>query len=137
MKRLKLKKILSGVLILGSITTAIGCTENNIKENNITENNIKENNISNIVNSVDNQEVENDDNQLKEEVIDKGEVTDKDTTDVLVEMVTSAREITGKLNAVAKALKAEADRPEFDLFGAVEKRPAAEVITEALKRYES
>ena len=50
---------------------------------------------------------------------------------------TSAREITGKLNAVAKALKAEADRPEFDLFGAVEKRPAAEVITEALKRYES
>ena len=32
MKRLKLKKILSGVLILGSITTAIGCTENNIKE---------------------------------------------------------------------------------------------------------
>lgn len=50
---------------------------------------------------------------------------------------TSAREITGKLNAVAKALKAEADRPEFDLFGAVEKRPAAEVIAEALKRYES
>jgi hypothetical protein len=50
---------------------------------------------------------------------------------------TSAREITGKLNAVAKALKAEADRPEFDLFGAVEKRPAAEVIAEALSRYES
>ena len=76
MKSLKLKKILSGVLILGSITTAIGCTENNIKENNITENN-----SSNIVNSVDNQEVENDDNQLKEEV------TDKDITDALVEMV--------------------------------------------------
>ena len=94
MKRLKLKKILSGVLILGSITTAIGCTENNIKENNITENN-----SSNIVNSVDNQEVENDDNQLKEEVIDKGEVTDKDTTDVLVEMV--------KMNIYSKDVNTE------------------------------
>ena len=88
MKRLKLKKILSGVLILGSITTAIGCTENNIKENNITENN-----SSNIVNSVDNQEVENDDNQLKEEVIDK------DTTDVLVEMV--------KMNIYSKDVNTE------------------------------
>ena len=90
---------MSGVLILGSITTAIGCTENNIKENNITENNITENNSSNIVNSVDNQEVENDDNQLKEEVIDKGEVKTEDTTDVLIEMV--------KMNIYSKDVNTE------------------------------
>lgn len=50
---------------------------------------------------------------------------------------TSIPEIQGKIDAIAKGLKAEADKPDFDLFGANPKRAPADVIRTALADYES
>lgn len=47
----------------------------------------------------------------------------------------SVPEIQSKLDTVAAALKAEADKPDFDLFGEVEKRPAHEVILTSLANW--